>query len=147
MVEREKVFGESIDGVLLYGGEHFMGSFSVCPASNPPRRHAAELTGSALTCDPHGTRHWLSVTACKRAIVIPYIAAAPIDIREGGCLLPSVGKTAGSAVFHSCVGAAHAIRSLWRRLGTGGLQEHRAGDQERCKRSVKDFHGRSFRCV
>jgi hypothetical protein len=80
-------------------------------------------------------RHWLPVTACKRAIVIPYIADAPIDIREGCPLFPSVGKTALSAVFHSCVGAATAIRSLWLRLGMGGLQEHRAGDQERCKRT------------
>src|SRR5467141_1854791 len=84
-------------------------------------------------------RHWLPVTACKRAVVIPYIADAPIDIREGCPLFPSVGKTADSAVFHSCVGAATAIRSLWLRLGTGGLQEHRAGDQEHRKRSLKDF--------
>ncbi len=27
-------------------------------------------------------RHWLSVTTSERAIVIPYIADAPIDIRE-----------------------------------------------------------------
>ena len=94
-------------------------------------------------------RHWLPVTACKRAIVIPDIADAPIDIREGCPLFPSVGKTAHSAVFHSCVGAATAIRSLWRRLGTGGLHEHRASDQERCKRTDGDFcfHGRSFRGV
>src|SRR5271167_1954937 len=89
-----------------------------------------------LTCDctaPLAARD----CACKRAIVVPYIADAPIDIREG-CPLPSVGKTADSAVFHTCVGAARAIRFLWRRLGMGGLHEHRAGDQE-CKRSVKDF--------
>src|SRR5467141_3350664 len=94
-------------------------------------------------------RHWLPVTACKRAIVIPDIAVAPIDIRAGCPLFPSVGKTAHSAVFHSCVGAATAIRSLWLRLGMGGLQEHRAGDQERCKRTDGDFcfHGRSFRGV
>src|SRR5580704_2680367 len=87
-------------------------------------------------------RHWLPMTACKRAIVCR-IADAPIDIREGCPLFPSVSETADSAVFHSCVGAATAIRSLWLRLGMGGLQEHRAGDQERCKRTDRDFcfHG------
>jgi hypothetical protein len=92
------------------------------------------------------------VTACKRAIVIPDIADAPIDIREGCPLFPSVGNTADSrqgAVLHSCVGAATAIRSFWRRLGIGKLQEARGGDQERCKRADRDFHfhGRSFRGV
>src|ERR1700738_2535519 len=93
-------------------------------------------------------RHWPPMTACKRAIVCR-IPDAPIDIREGCPLFPSVGETADSAVFHSCVGAATAIRSLWLRLGMGGLQEHRAGDQERCKRTDRDFcfHGRSFRGV
>jgi hypothetical protein len=91
-------------------------------------------------------RHWLSVTTSKRAIVIPDIADAPIDIREGCPLFPSVGNTADSrpgAVFHPYVGAATPIRSVWCRLGIGGSHEHRAGDQERCKRSEKDFHGRS----
>jgi hypothetical protein len=125
-----------------------MESFSVCPASNPhsavtPPSKEEALLPAILTV----RRHWLPVIARKRAIVIPDIADAPIDIREGCPLSPSVSKTADSAVFHSSVGAARAIRSLWRRLGMGGLQEHRAGDQERCKRSVKDFHGRSFRCV
>jgi hypothetical protein len=91
-------------------------------------------------------RHWLPVTAHASAIVVPYIADAPIDIREG-CPFPPIGKTADSAIFHTCVGAARAVRFLWLRLGMGGLHEHRAGDQERCKRSVKDFHGRSFRRV
>ena len=45
-------------------------------------------------------RHWPPMTACKRAIVCR-IADAPIDIREGCPLFPSVGKTAHSAVFHS----------------------------------------------
>jgi hypothetical protein len=44
------------------------------------------------------------MTACKRPIVIPDIADAPIDIREGCRLFPSVGNTADSrqgAVLHS----------------------------------------------
>ena len=89
-------------------------------------------------------RHWLSVSACKRAIVIPDIADAPIDIGEGCRLFPSVGNTADGcqgAVFHSYVGAACAIGSLRHRLGMGELQEHRAGDQEHCKRTERDFHG------
>jgi hypothetical protein len=28
-------------------------------------------------------------------------------------------------------------------LGMGGLQEHRAGNQERCKRTERDFHATS----
>jgi hypothetical protein len=95
-------------------------------------------------------RHRLSVIACKRAIVVPDIADAPIDIREGCPLFPSVGNTADSrqgAVFHAFVGAACAIGSLRDRLGMGGLHGHRAGDQERCKRTQIDFHGRSFRDV
>jgi hypothetical protein len=83
------------------------------------------------------------VTTCERAIVIPDIADAPIDIGEGTPLFPSVGNTADGcqgAVFHSYVGAACTIGSLRHRLGMGGLQEHRAGDQERCKRTEKDFH-------
>ena len=95
-------------------------------------------------------RHRLPVIACKRAIVVPDIADAPIDIREGCPLFPSVGNTADSrqgAVFYSYVGAAAAIGSLWRRFGMGGLHEHRAGDQERRKPTEKDFHGRSFRDV
>src|ERR1700730_3074650 len=77
-------------------------------------------------------RHWLPVTTRKRAIVIPDIADAPIDIREGCPLFPSIGNTADGhqgAVFHSHVGAACAIGSLWRRLGMGGLEQQRAGDQ------------------
>jgi hypothetical protein len=31
IADREKTFGETIDGVLLRGGEHFAGSFTVCP--------------------------------------------------------------------------------------------------------------------
>jgi hypothetical protein len=95
-------------------------------------------------------RHWLSVTASKRAIVIPDIADAPIDIREGCFLFPPVGNTADGrqgAVFHSCVGAALAIGSLWRRLGMGRLQEHIADDEERCKRTDRKFHRRSFQSV
>jgi hypothetical protein len=90
------------------------------------------------------------MTACKRPIVIPDIADAPIDIREGCPLFPSVGNTADSrqgAVLHSDLGAATAIRSLWRRLGIGRLHEHRPGDQEHCKRTEKDFHALSFRDV
>jgi hypothetical protein len=71
-------------------------------------------------------RHWAPVTTRKRAIVIPDIADAPIDIREGCPLFPSMGNTADGrqgAVFHSRVGAACAIGSLWRRLGMGELQE------------------------
>jgi hypothetical protein len=71
------------------------------------------------------------MTARERAIVIRDVADAPIDIREGCPLFPSVGNTADSrqgAVLHSCVGAGFAIGSLWRRLGMGGLQEHGAGD-------------------
>jgi hypothetical protein len=90
-------------------------------------------------------RHRLPVTTCKRAIVVPDIADTPIDISEGCTLFPTVGNTADSrqgAVFHSNVGAACTIGSLRHRLGLGGLQEHRAGDQERCKRTEGDFHGR-----
>jgi hypothetical protein len=88
------------------------------------------------------------VAAGQRTIVIPNIADAPIDVRQGCPLFPSVGNTANSrqgAVFDSYIGAATAIRSLWRRLGMSGLQEHRGGDQERCKRTDRDlhFHGRS----
>jgi hypothetical protein len=57
-------------------------------------------------------RHWLSVSACKRAIVIPDIADAPIDVRQRCRLFPSVGDTADgcqSTVSHSHVGAACAI--------------------------------------
>jgi hypothetical protein len=89
-------------------------------------------------------RHRLPVTTCKRAIVIPDIADAPIDIGEGCRLFPSVGNTADGcqgAVFHSYFGAASTIGSLRHRLGMSGLQEHRAGDQERCKRTERDFHG------
>jgi hypothetical protein len=90
-------------------------------------------------------RHRLPVTTCKRAIVIPDIADAPINIGEGCPLFPSIGNTADgcqSAVFHSYIGAASAIGSLRHRLGMGGLQKHRGGDQERCKRTKRDFHGR-----
>jgi hypothetical protein len=79
-------------------------------------------------------QHWLPMTACKRAILIPDIADAPIGIREGCRLFPSVGDSADGgqgAVLYSYVGAACAIGSLWRRLGMGGLQKHRAGNQER----------------
>jgi hypothetical protein len=95
-------------------------------------------------------RHWLPVTTSKRAIVIPDIADAPIDIGEGCPLLPTVSYTADcrqGAVFHSYVSAAGAIGSLRHRLGMGGLQEHRAGDQERCKHTERDFHRRFFRGV
>jgi hypothetical protein len=82
-------------------------------------------------------------------MVIPDIADAPIDIRQGCPLFPSVGNTADSrqgAVFDSYIGAATAIRSLWRRLGMSGLQEYRGGDQERCNRTDRDlqFHGCYF---
>ena len=83
-------------------------------------------------------RHRLPVTACKRAIVIRNIADAPIDIGEGCPLFASVGNTADGCqhtVFHSYVGAACTIGSLRHRLGIGGLQKHRAGDQECCKRT------------
>ena len=76
-------------------------------------------------------RHWLPVTTGKRAIVIPDIADTPIHIGEGCPLFPPVGDTADSrqgAVFHSRVGAAFTIGSLWRRLGMDGLQEHGAGN-------------------
>jgi hypothetical protein len=84
------------------------------------------------------------MTARKRAIVIPDIADAP--------LFPSVGSMANSrqcAVFHSYLGAAAAIRSLWRRLRMGGLPKHKATDQQRCNSADKDFHflGRSSRGV
>jgi hypothetical protein len=90
------------------------------------------------------------VIARKRAIVIPDIADAPIEIRERCPLFPSVGNTADSrqsAVFHSYVGAASEVRSLWRRLGMRRLKEQGADDQERCQRTDRDFdfHGRSFR--
>jgi hypothetical protein len=87
-------------------------------------------------------RHWLPVTTCKRAVVIPYITDAPVDIAEGCPLFPSVGNTADGyqgAVFHSYVGAACAIGSLRHRLGMGGLREHRGGDQERNKRTKRDL--------
>jgi len=70
-------------------------------------------------------RHRLAVIAFKRAIVVPDIADAPINVGEGGPLFPSVGNTADGcqgAVFHSYVGAACAIGSLRHRLGMGGLQ-------------------------
>jgi hypothetical protein len=89
-------------------------------------------------------RHRLPVTTCKRTIVIPDIADAPIDIGEGRPLFPSVGNTADgcqSAVFHSNVGAACTIGSLRPRLGMGGSREHRSGDQEHCKRTERDFRG------
>ena len=89
-------------------------------------------------------RHRLPVATCKRTIVIPDIADAPIDIGEGCPLFPSVGNTADGrqcAVLHSYVGAACAIGSLRHRLGMGGLQKHRGGDQDRCKRTKRDFHG------
>jgi hypothetical protein len=88
-------------------------------------------------------RHRLPVTTCKRAIVVRDIADTPIDISEGCTLFPTAGNTADGrqgAVFHSYVGAACTIGSLRHRLGMGGLQEHRAGDQERCKRTERDFH-------
>ena len=88
-------------------------------------------------------RHRLPVTTCKRAIVVRDIAYTPIDISEGCTLFPTAGNTADGrqgAVFHSYVGAACTIGSLRHRLGMGGLQEHRAGDQERCKRTERDFH-------
>jgi hypothetical protein len=91
-------------------------------------------------------RHRLPVATCKRAIVIPDIAHASIDIGEGGPLFPAVGNAADGgqgAVFHSYVGAACAIGSLRHRLGMGGLQEHRAGDQERGKRTVRDLQADS----
>jgi hypothetical protein len=87
-------------------------------------------------------RHRLPVTTRKRAVVIPYITDAPIDIAEGCPLFPSVGNTADGyqgAVFHSYVGAACAIGSLRHRLGMGGLRDHRSGDQERKKRTQKDL--------
>jgi hypothetical protein len=92
------------------------------------------------------------VIALKRAIVIPDIADAPIEIRERCPLFPSVGNAADSrqsAVFHSYVGAASEVGSFWRRLGMRGPREHRADDQERCERTDRDFHfhGRSFRGV
>jgi hypothetical protein len=68
-------------------------------------------------------RHRLAVIACQRAIVVPDIADAPINVGEA--LFPSVGNTANGrqcAVFHSYVGAACAIGSLRHRLGMGGLQ-------------------------
>jgi hypothetical protein len=89
-------------------------------------------------------RHRLPVTTCEPAIVIPDIADAPIDIGEGCPLFSSVGHTADGcqgAVFHSYFGAACTIGSLRHRLGMGGLQERGAGDQERCKRTERDFHG------
>jgi len=49
-------------------------------------------------------RHRLPVAAGKRAIVIPDIADAPIDIGEGGPLFTAVGNAADGgqgAVFHS----------------------------------------------
>jgi hypothetical protein len=39
-------------------------------------------------------RHWLPVIAREHAIVIAYVADAPIDICEGCPLFPSVGNTA-----------------------------------------------------
>jgi len=88
-------------------------------------------------------RHRLPVTTCKRAIVVRDIADTPIDISEGCTLFPTAGNTADGGqgtVFHSYVGAACTIGSLRHRLGMGGLEEHRAGDQERCKRAERDFH-------
>jgi hypothetical protein len=87
-------------------------------------------------------RHRLSVTTFKRAIVIPDIADASIDIGEGCPLFPSVGNTADGCegpVFHSYVGAACAIGALRHRLGMGVLREHRAGDQEQKKRTKSNF--------
>jgi hypothetical protein len=94
-------------------------------------------------------RHRLSVTTFKRAIVIPDIADASIDIGEGCPLFPSVGNTADGCegpVFHSYVGAACAIGALRHRLGMGVLREHRAGDQEQKKRTKSNFH-QSLRSV
>ena len=91
-------------------------------------------------------RRRLPVAAGKRAILIPDIADAPIDIGEGGPLFPAVGNAADGgqgAVFHSHVGAACAIGSLRRRLGMSGLQAHGAGDQERCKRNERDLQADS----
>lgn len=88
-------------------------------------------------------RHRLPVATCKRAIVIPDIAHAPIDIGEGCRLFPSIGNTADGcqgAVFYSYVGAAaRAIGARRHRLGMGELQEHGAGEQERCKRNERDL--------
>jgi hypothetical protein len=121
-------------------------------SSNPQAPSHRRAKNALLTAILTVRRHWLAVTARKRTIVIPDIANATIDIREGCSLFPSVGNTADSrqgAVFDSYVGAATAISSLWRRLGMGELQEHKGGDQERCKGTDRDFHfhGRSFRGV
>jgi hypothetical protein len=87
-------------------------------------------------------RHRQSVITCKRAVVIPDIADAPIDIAEGCALFSSVGNPADGCegpVFQSYVGAACAIGALRHRLGMGGFREHGAGGQERNKRTRKDL--------
>ena len=116
---------------------HWAGAGDAAPILPKPR---SALLPAILTV----RRNRLPVTACKRAIVIPDISDAPINIGEGCPLFPSVGNKADgrqSAVFHSYVGAACAIGSLRHRLGMGELQEHGAGDQEHCKRTERDFHG------
>jgi hypothetical protein len=131
------------------GGEHLAGVLFRFARGSSNQQSVACLRAmnSLLPAILTVRRHRLPVIARERPIVIPDIADAPIDIRERCPLFPSVGYTADSrqgAVFHSYVGAAAAIGSLWRRFGMGGLHEHRAGDQERRKRTEKDFHGRSF---
>jgi hypothetical protein len=99
---------------------HWPGAGDAAPILPKPR---IALLPAILTV----RRHRLPVTTCKRAIVIPDIADAPIDIGEGCPLFPAVGNTADGcqgAVCYLYVGAACTIGSLRHRLGMGGLQEH-----------------------
>src|ERR1700730_13933078 len=99
---------------------HWPGAGDAAPILPKPR---IALLPAILTV----RRHRLPVTTCKRAIVIPDIADAPIDIGEGCPLFPAVGNTADGcqgAVFYLYVGAACTIGSLRHRWGMGGLQEH-----------------------
>jgi hypothetical protein len=66
---------------------HWLGAGDAAPILPKPR---SALLPAILTVRRHG----LPVTACKRAIVVPDIADAPIDIGEGCPLFPSIGNTA-----------------------------------------------------
>ena len=86
-----------------FGGILFETEGARSPVPSRRRRENAPL--STILTVP---RHRLPMLARKRAIVIPDIADASIDIREGRPLFPSVRDTADSrqgAVFHSYVGA------------------------------------------
>ena len=75
---------------------HWPGAGDAAPFLPKPR---IALLPAILTV----RRHRLPVTTCQRAIVIPDIADAPIDIGEGCPLFPPVRNMADGcqgAVFH-----------------------------------------------